>query len=149
MPTRRAGSWFVALGCTWAFAGEPTPQERGRRLFDGELPMTARIAGNASPLPAHAARCVNCHAAGRQAAKAPSGSASSVSFGPRLDAAMLTRNLPRRGGPPSRYDEASFCRLLADGTDPAYVLIPRSMPRYDLSAADCRALWTHLTRTRR
>jgi hypothetical protein len=133
---------------------DPATIERGRRLFEGQLPLAGRVTGHSTDLPAAASRCANCHAAGtalpagggvRPAAAAASANASQ-SFGPALSAAALTRDLPRRGGPPSRYDEAALCKLLATGIDPAYVIIPRSMPRYDLPAADCSALWAYLTR---
>ena len=110
---------------------------RGRALFAGTAPMRGTISGHASALPPAGARCVNCHAAGAASA--------SASFGPLLTRPHLTGLLPRRGGPPSRYDEATFCRLLRTGIDPAYVLITRSMPRYELPDADCQALWLHLT----
>ena len=67
-------------------------------------------------------------------------------MGPTLSAATLTGLLPRRGGPASRFDEAALCRLLREGIDPAHVLLPKTMPRYAIDDADCRALWTWLTR---
>lgn len=143
--------WLVALCCasaSAAAAGEPSVPERGRRLFVGELPLTARVTGHAAALPPQAARCMNCHAVGSAGPAAPASDATR-SFGPVLGSALLTQAVARRGGPPSRYDEAAFCRLLATGIDPADVIIPREMPRYEVSAADCRALWAHLSAPRR
>jgi len=64
----------------------------------------------------------------------------------RLSRHSLASLQPRRGGPPSRFDDSSLCRLLRTGVDPAHVVIQRSMPRYELSDADCRALWAHLSK---
>ncbi|MBA3590643.1 hypothetical protein [Methylibium sp.] len=135
----------MALCSGWAAVGEPAASERGRRLFDGELPLRSRVAGHTSPLPPQAGRCVNCHVAG-SAGPTVSASAATRSFGPLITAEMLTQALARRGGPPSRYDEAALCRLLATGVDPADVIIASNMPRYEMSATDCHALWTYLIR---
>ncbi len=148
MHLRLGSRLLVVLCCGSAAAGEPSATERGRRLFNGELPLIARVTGHASPLPPEAGRCVNCHAAG-SAGPIAAASASTRSFGPVITAAMLTQAIARRGGPPSRYDEAAFCRMLASGVDPAYVIIPRNMPRYEVSAADCHGLWTYLSQARR
>ncbi len=119
------------------------PAGRGHALFTGAAPLHGTINGHASALPPAAARCVNCHTIG---SAAPGAAAASVaSFGPLLTKQGLTGLVARRGGPPSRYDEAALCRLLRQGVDPAWVMVPRSMPRYELSDADCQALWTHLT----
>jgi hypothetical protein len=119
---------------------------RGRELFAGTAALRGTIAGHAGALPPQGTRCVNCHAVGSAApVAAPASGAQAASFGPLLTRHGLTQPQARRGGPPSRYDEAAFCRLLRTGIDPAYILITRSMPRYELTDADCRALWLHLT----
>jgi hypothetical protein len=125
-----------------AHAGAPAGSDaaaRGRSLFDGAAALHGTIAGHARELPPPGARCINCHGAGAQPAAQPA-----AAFGPALTRGQLTQALPRRGGPPSHYDEATFCRLLRTGVDPAYVLITRSMPRYALPDEDCRALWAYL-----
>ena len=144
----------LVVGLAWAagVAAQASDAERGRRLFNGELPLTGKVTGHATALPAQASRCVNCHAAGSappsaSAAAAPA-SASTQSYGPVLNATLLLQDARRRGGPPSRYDEAALCKLLGTGIDPAYFIIPASMPRYELDPADCRALWVFLTRPR-
>lgn len=109
----------------------------GAALWRGDWALTARLSGHEQVLPGQASRCINCHGGADRAA--PGG-------GPRLDAGYLTRAVARRGGPASRYDEAAFCRLLRTGVDPASVLVPREMPRYDIDDADCAALWQFLTR---
>ena len=147
---RLLGLPALLLAATGAMALPPAvaaPAEvlaRGRELFAGTVALRGTITGHASALPPAGARCVNCHAS-RPAAASASAASVAVSFGPPLTRQHLTDPLPRRGGPPSRYDQATFCRLLRTGIDPAYVLITRSMPRYELPEADCRALWLHLT----
>ena len=134
---------LIAGGLAIALAScEASDAERGRRLFAGELPLLARIAGHDAALPSHASRCVNCHGVADGAA----GAASAPSFGTPLSRARLVNPQPRRGGPPSRFDEASLCRLLRSGVDPAHVMVPSAMPRYEIDDADCRALWAHLSR---
>lgn len=128
---------LLCLLVLWALThGSPLPDPaRGQRLFEGREPLPARIAGQDFALPADAARCSNCHGA-----QAPQ------RIGPLLTADSMTDATSRRGGPPTRYEPASFCRLLRTGVDPAFVILPRSMPRYDLSEADCADLWAHLMR---
>jgi hypothetical protein len=121
--------------------------EAGARAFDGRTALVARIDGHERALPAQAAACANCHVASRGPA-APDGSRpAAASLGPVLHRAALVEPAPRRGGPPSRFDEASFCRLLRTGEDPAGVLLPRAMPRYELDDAACAQLWQHLRHT--
>jgi len=131
---------LLVLGSPGAGAGE-SPTRRGSELFNGGAPLQGTIVGHSSALPPSASRCVNCHAIG---SAAPSSAASAASFGPLLTPQSLTGAVARRGGPPSRYDAAAFCRLLRQGVDPAWVVVPRSMPRYVLTDADCHALWAHL-----
>lgn len=106
----------------------------GRALYDGQRALSAQVAGHDDPLPADAARCINCHE-------------GSGAIAPALNARLLLKPQARRGGPPSLYDEAAFCRLLRDGLDPAFVQLPREMPRYAIETPDCNALWTYLTRS--
>lgn len=107
-------------------------QEAGQALYEGSRPLTARLVGHEQDLPPQATRCINCHS-------------GSSAIAPALTPERLTRHLPRRGGPPSRYDETTFCRLLRSGVDPAWVLLPRAMPRYTLNDRDCRELWLALS----
>lgn len=116
--------------------------DHGRRLFEGQAPLDGRLGGHPKSLPVDTIRCMNCHR--REPWPAGTPAAQTQGYGPILDAASLRTPTPRRGGPPSRYDAASLCRLLRDGVDPAYVLIDRSMPRYRIGDADCAALWRHL-----
>ena len=126
------------------------PQTRdaqaGQRAFEGSTPLAARIEGHETALPPTATACANCHRPAPQVATVAGSAPAAAAFGPRLHRALLTEPVARRGGPPSRYDPASFCRLLRTGEDPAGVLLPRAMPRYELDDAACAQLWQHLLR---
>lgn len=141
---------LAALGAAaWALAaawGDWRLHQAGARLFDGRAPLVGQVLGHNQALPVQAARCANCH--GAQAGWVPAAGASastpSQRLAPVLSAALLRRSQARRGGPPSHYDAASLCRLLRTGVDPAWVMLPRGMPRYQISTSDCQALWAHL-----
>ena len=126
------GIGLVLCGGALAYAMHAQEAALGRALYDGQHDLNAQLQGHDEPLPPLAARCINCHE-------------GAGALAPRLDARHLLQPQARRGGPPSRYDEDSFCRLLRDGIDPAWVQLPREMPRYDIQAMDCRALWAYLT----
>lgn len=137
---------FVLALCTSAAVqgAEPSSAERGRQLYQGESALVARIAGQDFTLPATASRRVNCHSPSTSSATSPA-LADQQSIGPALTSALLTQSVRQRGGPPSRYDSAALCKLLRSGVDPAHVIIQRTMPRYDISDADCGSLWRHLS----
>jgi cytochrome c553 len=145
---RRGALPVLALALLSATAGaaDEATASRGRALFLGEAHVPARIAGQDFGLPAQASRCVNCHGATATKAASAATPIADVPGAPALSAATLTTLTRRRGGPPSRYDAAALCKLLRSGVDPAHVMIFRSMPRYEISDADCQALWLHLTR---
>lgn len=116
----------------------------GQQIFEGTRSLEARISGHAATLPGLASRCVNCHVeAARRPASGPL--QDTQQFGPALNRDLLMNSQRRRGGPPSKYEVGSFCHLLRTGIDPAHVVIPRAMPLYTLTDADCLALWTYLT----
>ncbi|MGJ7491171.1 hypothetical protein [Variovorax sp. ZT4R33] len=127
----------VGVAC-WVTGAEA----RGARLFDGREPLTATLAGHATPLPAQTARCSQCHAGPATPNAANNWPALP---GPPLDGQHLRAALSRRGGPPVAYGLATFCRTLREGIDPAHVMLPRTMPRFDIDDRRCEALWTHLT----
>lgn len=131
----------MALAGGAASAADEASAARGRELFLGQAPIAARIVGQDFALPAQASRCVNCHGAGAVAVAVN----ASPPAAPLLSAATLEQAVRRRGGPPSKYDAQALCTLLRSGVDPAYVMILRSMPRYEIDDADCRSLWLHLT----
>lgn len=138
--------WLYQPHHTTVTAGDSSPDREqitlGQRIFEGQEPLPARLAGHDEVLPAMATRCVNCHSPAASAAPGKSG------FAPTLSADWLARPHPRRGGPPSAYDVRAFCRLLRDGIDPAQVLIDTTMPRYPLSNEQCAALWTFVNNAR-
>jgi hypothetical protein len=112
--------------------------KRGEALYNGKESLQAQIRGHDDLLPPEAVRCANCHSP--QTASRLSGKPL-----PPLDAAFLLEPRQRRGGPPSSYDQSSFCKLLRTGTDPAYILIAREMPIYTLDDSQCASLWDFLT----
>ncbi|WP_152987662.1 hypothetical protein [Aquabacterium parvum] len=140
--SRRPARWMsvacVLMGGALLTACGLAPQEQlrqlGQRWFNGEAPLQARMVGHAQDLPAAAAACINCHGAG----------ASSERFAVALNRNWLTQPQARRGGPLSRYDATSFCRVLREGIDPAWVVVNQTMPRYEVTGLQCRALWMHL-----
>ena len=143
-------SLLLLLGAgAWAYqrAQARAVIEHGDRLFHGEAALAARIVGHTMLLPATVSRCMNCH---ETRSTAVSAAASAVAggqagrYGPALDHATLAQPLARRGGPPSRYDASALCTLLRTGIDPAQVMIPQTMPHYDIADTDCAALWAYL-----
>ena len=110
----------------------------GRRMFDGDASLQGAIVGHPEALPPRLVACANCHGGGAVGLAA-------ASFGPRLDGTRLTEMRGRRGGPPSAFSPASFCRMLRTGVDPASILITRQMPRYTLDDNQCLGLWHYLT----
>lgn len=111
----------------------------GRSMFFGGGPLQGAILGHPEALPQQLAACANCHTG----AVGP----KSASFGPRLDGSRMTEMRGRRGGPPSAFTPASFCRMLRTGVDPASILITRQMPRYTLDDNQCLGLWRYLMET--
>lgn len=117
----------------------PASVARGARLFDGTEPLAGTLSGHSAPLPVVATRCIQCHTG-------PGKSSAAVSdFAPPLDRRQLREIRARRGGPPVAYEQASFCRTLRSGVDPAHIVLPRAMPRFDADEGQCAALWDYLT----
>ena len=134
----------VALGATFvsgavAVARGRSGAARGRAIFLGREPIKGRVRGHQSDLPSSVVVCHNCHLTGAP----PPGSLSRPA--PRIDRSSLLEARGRRGGPPSSYDRAAFCKLLRTGVDPAYVLVVREMPVFDIDDAQCEGLWRYLT----
>lgn len=133
-------SAFVSWGSSAADTDTRRDIKTGHDLFVGRAPLHGRIRTDFSNLPPEVVRCKNCHAqsAGRDVA---------LSLAPRLDRRYLLEPRVRRGGPMTSYDEQSFCRVLQAGVDPAYILVSAEMPRYEIDAGTCKALWEFITRT--
>ena len=108
-------------------------------MFAGTEALKGTIRGHQTDLPPEVVKCGNCHAAGHQ----PRAGATRA---PRIDRSLLLSTMQRRGGPPSAYDAQSFCKLVRTGVDPAYILIAREMPVYDMDDARCTSLWRFLTK---
>lgn len=108
----------------------------GAALFHGTPALPARLRHQDLTLPPRASRCSNCH----------QGDSQQAALGPRLDANWLLGPRPRHGGPATRYERDSFCRLLRTGIAPADIVVAQAMPTYQLGDAQCDALWRHLTR---
>jgi hypothetical protein len=124
--------------------------ERGEDLFVGDGGLAGRVAGQDDPLPPAAVRCSNCHTGPTAGPNSPNpseadGGEAVLAYGPAVFGDALTAVRPRRGGPPTRYDETTFCGLLRSGIDPAHIIIARAMPRYTLDSVSCRALWSYVT----
>ena len=127
----------LATGLAWRGWREPAVPAsvaRGARLFDGTEPLAGTLSGHSASLPVETTRCTHCH----------TGPGVSASAAWPLDR-RLREARPRRGGPPVAYEPASFCRSLRTGVDPAHIVLPRAMPRFDADDAQCAALWAYLT----
>lgn len=132
-------AWFGP----WRHTAPKALEARGARLFDGNEPLTAKLAGGTESLAAGAARCSQCHAGPR--AKDPKDPKASIAT--VLDRYRLREALPRRGSPPVSYDLVSFCNSLRSGIDPAGGVLPSAMPRFEIDDVRCGALWAYVTRT--
>jgi hypothetical protein len=123
--------------CVSVLAGQSADSfRRGYMLFHGEEALGGKIRGHDEGLPPEAVQCSNCHEAASGRLTRPA---------PHIDRAFLIDYRQRRGGPPSRYDVASFCRMLRTGIDPVSIVIAREMPVYELNEAQCDSLWTFFT----
>lgn len=130
-----AAALALAGAACVAQAAQPcSKDDLGCAIFAGEREVHAHLRGDSAPLPSATTRCVNCHAQSD-----PKGA-----FAPPLTAAYLLDAQSRRGGPPSRYDPSTFCRAVRTGIDPAYVLLRKSMPDFQISDAECNALWRYV-----
>ncbi len=112
--------------------------KRGEAIYQGKEPLQGRIRGQDDTLPPEAVRCVNCH-------NPASKDRLSGKPAPRIDGPWLLEIRQRHGGPPSSYNQASFCKVLRAGTDPVYVLVAREMPIYEMDDNQCASLWIFLT----
>jgi hypothetical protein len=110
---------------------------RGNALYRGKEALSGKVRGHDESLPPEAVRCANCH-------DAADGARLSRVAAPRLDRALLLEPRQRRGGPPSHYDRAVFCKLLRTGVDPASIVVAREMLVYELDQNQCAALWAFL-----
>lgn len=136
-----AGAALMLLGLLLALPGcafASREAARGERIFNGREALPARLDGHDTPLPSQLGKCVACHGGGRQ-------TRLEAGLAPPLTANVLTRAIARRGGKPYAYDRESFCTTLRTGIDPQYVMMLRTMPRFEVSNEQCAALWSYLT----
>lgn len=136
------GVWSAA-GCARnsGDAGQSDHQalvDRGQRIFSGTEAITGKINGHQEPLPSQVAKCVTCHTPSARPQ-------DSDQLAPMLNASWLQQARPRRGGPAFAYTRDSLCQTMRTGMDPEYVILNRTMPRFDISEEQCSALWTFLT----
>ena len=116
----------------------------GKQLFEGRAPVPAKMSGHSAPLPVAASRCSNCHTNAVPATSKSALSSQNRSFGTPLNQTTLNALMARRGGPATRYDALSFCRVIREDVDPSHVVINSAMPRYSVSDAQCVALWSYV-----
>ncbi|WP_368623221.1 hypothetical protein [Paraburkholderia sp. BR13444] len=112
------------------------PKDLGCAIFNGQRSVAAQLRDDDHLLPGSTTRCANCH----------SQTGAADAFAPPLTARTLFPAKSRRDGPASSYDQATFCRALREGIDPANVLLRKAMPHYRISDSECAALWHFVTR---
>ncbi len=160
--TREAVLAPVRPASTPDYPARSEAARRGAALFNGQVPLAGRIAGHDRDLPSSVTRCAGCHEGpastspsvaktavpGTGTAGPQSRGVGSGTFGPSLDARSLLEPKSRRGGPPSRFDSATFCTLLRSGVDAASIVVAQQMPRYDLTDEACTDLWAWVNERR-
>jgi hypothetical protein len=149
---RILGAGCLAMMVPALHASAGTRRHRGAAMFFGREPLRARIREHEGFLPPEVVRCANCHGEGSwndpEAGDGTTSGEAASAPGPstrRIDRYTLMEQRSRRGGPPSAYDSESFCRLLRTGVDPAYVVVAREMPVYEIDHPRCLDLWRYVT----
>lgn len=141
-----AVSILLSLSSRNATADENTPpQQRGAAIFYGEIDVSGRLAGHDLILPTLATRCANCHEEPNPTPPTTSSTIpSTTSFAQPLTSQHLQTPQVRRGGPPSIFNAQRLCELLRTGIDPTHIIISTTMPRYNLTNAQCEDIWAFL-----
>ena len=121
------------------FDGAPAlpPDAEGHAIYHRAQGVVARV--NGETVMAGAARCANCHG------EVGEGRREGALVAAPLHREALSTRHSRRGGPPSRYSQETFCQSLRTGIDPAGVVLDAAMPRYALSGSSCDSLWRFVT----
>lgn len=127
--------FLVAVNAAANGADSDQSPDLGYQIFSGQRALVAHLRDDSRTLPDIAVRCINCHGHADNA----------TSFAPPLTSRYLLSDTRRRGGPPSRYDLSSFCRVLNVGVDPTGIVLKKAMPQYTLSDTECAALWSFVT----
>lgn len=139
---RLCGGGIAAVSVAAALCAPAHASDRAAGIFFEGRFVGATLRGDDRALPAEAVRCSNCHDGAGHRRVSPAGVASEA--GPALTLKQLATPRSRRGGPPSRFEARTFCRLLRTGIDPADIVVRRTMPLYNVSGPDCAALWALL-----
>ena len=95
----------------------------GKQLFEGLVMVPAKMSGHSVALPAEASRCSNCHANASAMRSTDVALGQTRAFATPLNQTTLNTVFARRGGPASRYDSLSFCKVVREGIDPRQVVI--------------------------
>jgi len=137
---------LFSIGTQNVIASENTPhQQRGAAIFYGEIDISGRLAGHDLVLPTLATRCANCHEEPNPTPPPTSSTIpSTTSFAQPLTSQYLQTPQVRRGGPSSIFNAQRLCELLRTGIDPTHIIISTTMPRYDITDAQCEDLWAFL-----
>lgn len=130
----------------WAGSALAQSEEVGRDIFHGEPNsalnnITAEIGALGVSLPAASFSCNTCHGEdGRGRAErgvVPSDLRQSVLKRDRLVVATGERGR-------AAYTQRSFFTALTDGIDPSGNILDETMPRFDLSEEQAKAIWEYL-----
>ena len=139
---------LFSVGMQNAIAEENTsPEQRGAAIFYGKVDLSGRLTGHDDNLPNSAIRCTNCHeelSTTPSTIQTPNTTPKATTFAQPLTSQHLKTPQTRRGGPPSIFNAERLCTLLRTGIDPANIIISTTMPRYDLTDAECEDLWIFL-----
>lgn len=109
-------------------------RSRGERAYHGDVAGEAIVANGRVRVPAGRFPCASCHGPDALGGREGSTEAPPIRWD-TLSSATVTR---------PGYDEASFARVLVDGTDPAGRTLSQAMPRYVLEPSVVAALVSHL-----
>lgn len=114
-------------------------EQLGKKIFEGEVPVKAKLRHSSFELPSIASKCSNCHSVG------PNTEIEEIASPPELGRNRLLTPLKRGSGPPVAYNEESFCIAITKGRTPAHTLLSREMPIFEIDEQTCKALWNYLT----
>lgn len=114
-------------------------QKLGQQIFEGEVPVKAKMRHSSFELPSIASKCSNCHSVG------PNTVIEEIASPPELGRNRLLTPLKRGSGPPVAYDEESFCVVITKGRTPAHTLLSQTMPLFEMDERSCKALWDYLS----
>lgn len=132
----------IVIGLTVFVSMSAIPSESeqlGKKIFEGNVPVKAKLRYSSFDLPSIASRCSNCHSVG------PETIIEEIGSPPELGRNRLLTPQKRGSGPPVAYDEESFCIAVTQGRTPAHTLLSRTMPLFEMDKQSCKALWDYLS----